>query len=98
MPPPAGPYRPKGPGSAIWVGPQEPPRSMIIGCMTSGTPSPLGWRWLAYLLTVKELGGWKSLTMVQRYAHLSPSHRRAAIERLAVRRPEAREVAGTGTE
>lgn len=50
------------------------------------------------LLTVKELGGWKSLTMVQRYAHLSPSHRREAIERLAVRRPEAREATGTGTE
>jgi hypothetical protein len=50
------------------------------------------------LLTVKELGGWKSLTMVQRYPHLSPSHRREAIERLAVRRPEAREATGTGTE
>jgi hypothetical protein len=53
------------------------------------------------LLTVKELGGWKSLKplmMVQRYAHLSPSHRREAIERLAVRRPEAREATGTGTE
>lgn len=33
------------------------------------------------LLTLKELGGWKSLPMVQRYAHLSPSHRRTAIER-----------------
>lgn len=37
------------------------------------------------LLTIKELGGWKSLPMVQRYAHLSPSHRRTAIERLATR-------------
>ena len=37
------------------------------------------------LLTIKELGGWKSLTMVQRYAHLSPSHRRIAIERLVTR-------------
>ena len=34
------------------------------------------------LLTIKELGGWKSLAMVQRYSHLSPSHRRSAIERL----------------
>ncbi len=50
------------------------------------------------LLTVKELGGWKSLTMVQRYAHLSQSHRQEAIERLAVRRPEPREATGTGTE
>jgi integrase len=40
------------------------------------------------LLSIKELGGWKSLTMVQRYAHLSPSHRREAIERLVTRRIE----------
>jgi integrase len=44
------------------------------------------------LLTIKELGGWKSLQMVQRYAHLSPSHRRSAIERL-VRRPISAEPA-----
>jgi integrase len=37
------------------------------------------------LLTIKDLGGWKSLAMVQRYAHLSPSHRRQAIERLVTR-------------
>jgi hypothetical protein len=37
------------------------------------------------LLTIKELGGWRSLAMVQRYAHLSPSHRRSAIERLVSR-------------
>jgi integrase len=37
------------------------------------------------LLTIKELGGWKTLSMVQRYAHLSPSHRRQAIERLVSR-------------
>jgi integrase len=29
----------------------------------------------ADVLTIKDLGGWKSLSMVQRYAHLSPSHR-----------------------
>jgi integrase len=50
------------------------------------------------LLTVKELGGWKSLAMVQRYAHLSPSHRREAIERLAARRPEARQTAAVRAE
>jgi len=38
------------------------------------------------LLTIKELGGWKSVSMVTRYAHLSPSHRKDAIERLATRR------------
>ena len=36
------------------------------------------------LLTIKELGGWKTLQMVQRYAHLSPDHKRQAIERLSV--------------
>ncbi len=40
------------------------------------------------LFTIKELGGWKSLSMVQRYAHLSLSHSRDAIERLASRRWE----------
>jgi integrase len=37
------------------------------------------------LLTIKELGGWKTLSMVQRYAHLSPGHQRQAIERLVTR-------------
>jgi site-specific recombinase XerD len=32
--------------------------------------------------TVQELGGWKTLGMVQRYAHLSPNHLAAAVERL----------------
>ena len=35
------------------------------------------------LLTVQKLGGWRTLTMVQRYAHLAPGHLRAAVERLA---------------
>jgi integrase len=37
------------------------------------------------LLAIKELGGWKTLSMVQRYAHLSPGHQRQAIERLVTR-------------
>lgn len=37
------------------------------------------------LLTIKELGGWRSLNMVARYAHLSPGHQRAAVERLGRR-------------
>jgi integrase len=37
------------------------------------------------LLAIKDLGGWKSLAMVQRYAHLSPAHRREAIDRLVTR-------------
>jgi site-specific recombinase XerD len=36
----------------------------------------------ADLLTVKELGGWRTLAMVQRYAHLAPGHLAAAVERL----------------
>jgi integrase-like protein len=39
----------------------------------------------ADLLAIKELGGWKTLSTVQRYAHLSPGHQRKAIERLATR-------------
>lgn len=35
------------------------------------------------LLTVKDLGGWGDLAMVQRYAHLAPAHRREAVEALA---------------
>ncbi len=34
------------------------------------------------MLTIKELGGWKTLGMVTRYTHLSPDHKRAAVERL----------------
>jgi integrase len=37
------------------------------------------------LYTVQRAGGWKTSVMVQRYAHLSPEHIRAAVERLAHR-------------
>jgi site-specific recombinase XerD len=40
-------------------------------------------------LTLKELGGWKSLGMVQRYAHLTPNHLHQAVERLATPPPAA---------
>lgn len=33
--------------------------------------------------TIQELGGWASLGMVQRYTHLSPTHRAEAVERIA---------------
>jgi integrase len=39
------------------------------------------------LRTVQELGGWRSLAMVMKYAHLAPKHRLAAVEAL-VRAPE----------
>ncbi|MFB3816028.1 MAG: tyrosine-type recombinase/integrase [Candidatus Methylomirabilales bacterium] len=35
------------------------------------------------LYTVQRAGGWKTAIMVQRYAHLSPDHMRAAMEKLA---------------
>ena len=35
------------------------------------------------LYTIQRAGGWKTPTMVQRYAHLSPDHMRAAVEKLA---------------
>jgi integrase len=35
------------------------------------------------LYTVQRAGGWRTQVMVQRYAHLSPDHMRAAVERLA---------------
>ena len=34
--------------------------------------------------TLQELGGWAELAMVQRYAHLSPSHKAEAVERITV--------------
>ncbi len=40
------------------------------------------------LLTIKELGGWKTLAMVQRYAHLSPDHKRQALGRLISHRTD----------
>jgi len=39
----------------------------------------------ADLLVVKELGGWRTPGMVQRYGHLAPSHLAAAVERLVPR-------------
>jgi integrase len=50
------------------------------------------------LLTVMQLGGWKSLAMVQRYAHLSPGHRQSAIERLVTRPAVSGAVAVSGAE
>jgi integrase-like protein len=34
--------------------------------------------------TIQELGGWRSLAMVERYTHLSPTHTAAAVERIAI--------------
>jgi hypothetical protein len=45
------------------------------------------------LRTVQELGGWKTLTMVQRYAHLAPSHLQAVVERLVSQQESSVELA-----
>jgi hypothetical protein len=45
------------------------------------------------LYTVQRAGGWKTTGMVQRYAHLSPDHMRAAVEK----RAEVASTVGTGT-
>ena len=42
------------------------------------------------LRTVQQLGGWQSLAMVQRYAHLAPDHLQAAVERLVEKPLELR--------
>jgi integrase len=47
------------------------------------------------LSTIERAGGWKTPIIVQRYAHLSPDHIRAAVEKLAVR--SGRSEHGTGT-
>jgi integrase len=52
--------------------------------MTAGTPSHPASRMAGVeLYTVQRAGGWKTQVMVQRCAHLSPDHMRAAVERLA---------------
>ena len=39
-------------------------------------------------LTIKEVGGWKTLAMVQRYTHLAPGHLHAAVERVVPHQQE----------
>ncbi len=38
--------------------------------------------------TIQELGGWKNLKMVERYTHLIPDHKVAAIQKLRNNVPE----------
>lgn len=39
------------------------------------------------LRTIQELGGWRELEMLQRYAHLSPNHKSEAVEKIATNFP-----------
>jgi site-specific recombinase XerD len=50
----------------------------------------------ADLRTVQELGGWKSLSMVQRYALLGQDHKRQAVELLVADSPTAPAAAQCG--
>ncbi len=47
------------------------------------------------LRTLQELGGWKTASMVSRYAHLAPGHLAAAVERLVTAAPRAYRCCGT---
>lgn len=55
------------------------------------------------LLTIKDLGGWKTLAMVTRYAHLTPGRLREGVERLVATAPagtpsaKAETAGATGT-
>jgi integrase len=50
------------------------------------------------LMTIRELMGHKSRAMTLRYAHLSPGHRRTAIERLVTRQVIAADAQASGAE
>ena len=71
-----------------------PQRCLISAFTTAAIPlaSRLAMRGVD-LYTVQRAGGWKTQVMVQRSAHLSPDHMKAAVERLARQLPEG----GTGT-
>ena len=47
------------------------------------------------LYTVKEILGHKTLTMTQRYSHLSPEHQRQAVERRVTRKRETVSASAT---
>jgi hypothetical protein len=47
---------------------------------------------------IVDIRGWKTLSMVQRYAHLSPSHEKNAIERLVTRQRPVDLLAQAGAE
>jgi integrase len=49
------------------------------------------------LLVIKDLGGWKTLAMVLRYAHLMPGRLREGVERLVTTSSAGQNPAGTDT-
>ena len=50
------------------------------------------------LMTIRELMGHKTMAMTLRYSHLSPGHRRTAIERLVTRTTTAEPQGYAGAE
>jgi len=50
------------------------------------------------LMTIRELMGHKTMAMTLRYSHLSPGHRRTAIERLVTRATTAKQEASARAE
>ena len=50
------------------------------------------------LATLRELMGHKTMAMTLRYRHVSPDHRKAAIERLVTRETGAEAKLAFGTE
>ena len=50
------------------------------------------------LMTIRELMGHKTMAMTLRYSHLSPGHRRTAIERLVTRATTAKQETSAGAE
>ena len=77
--------------------PYEPPRSWISAFTTfrHSFASRLALERVE-LMTIRELMGHKTMAMTLRYAHLSPGHRQAAIERLVTRQGTVKQAVTVG--
>jgi site-specific recombinase XerD len=82
-----------------FLGPCAPPRSRISASMTfrHTFASRLAME-AVDLMTIRELMGHKTMAMTLRYSHLSPGHRRTAIERLVSRQTTDESAPAAGAE